>query len=200
MTYEVQQTRWDRIIRRVSGSLGPGSRVSETISELFPMIDIENVPGELLLLGGTQISMGETTQSATVANVAQSMLRNPADSKNLLTLTQMVIFSGTAQIISLGPTLNVFANAGAEVIRDTRRGPAEPPVGLLLSGIALAPAPNFFRMRLNGTQHIVFKDRNGIAVIAPNSAFAISCNTVNTDLFVGYMWRERPAEESELQF
>ncbi len=48
MGQELQQNRYDQLIRRVGGIIGPGSKVVEALGELFPVIDVENVPGELL--------------------------------------------------------------------------------------------------------------------------------------------------------
>ena len=198
MTFEVQQTRWDRIIRRASGSIGPGSRVSETLSELFPVLDVERVPGELLLLGGTQVAMGASFTAAAVALIPGSMVRNPGGSGNLITITQVAIASGSVQRGVAGVTLNTFPTAGVQTIRDTRRGPAGKPVGQVLSDNALVPGPIFFRFLLDGVTTFVLKDDNGVAVLAPGTAFAVGGTTANTDLSVGWMWRERPAEESEL--
>lgn len=196
--YEVQQTRWDRIIRRVSGSIGPGSRVSETISELFPMIDVERVPGELLLLGGTQLCMGTTNTAGVAAQFAQSMLRNPGGSNTLITITQVVMFSSAAQTLRAGPTLNTFPTAGIQTIRDTRRGPAGVPVGQCLSDSGGVAGPLFFRMQMNGSSPFIWNDENGLAVIAPGTAFAVSNAAANANLEVGWLWRERPAEQAEL--
>ncbi len=200
MTYEVQQTRWDRIVRRVTGSVGPGSRVSETISELMPVLDIERVPAELLLLGGTQICMGQTNTAAVVAQFSQSMIRNPLDSNTIITVTQAVVHSATAQFARAGPTLNVFAVAGTQAIRDGRVGLLQPPVGVVLSDSLLVSGPLFFRFFLDGTQDSVLKDPNDLAVLAPGTAFSVSNTGTDADLQVGWMWRERPAEPSELQF
>ena len=200
MTFEVQQTRWDRIIRRVSGSIGPGSRVEQTLSELFPVLDVERVPAELLLLGGTQIAMGQIRLSPLAANFNQIMIRNPGGSQALLTVTQVAIFSTTAQIIRVGLTLNTFPTAGAEVIRDARRALTDPPVGQVLGDQLLVASPFFFTFRVNGSDTVFLKDINELAVLPPGTALTIGANTVNTNLEVGFMWRERPAEESELQF
>jgi len=198
MTYEVQQTRWDRIVRRVSGSIGPGSRVSETLSELFPVLDVERVPAELLLLGGTQLGMGQVTIEPLAANFPQAMLRNPGGSGNIITVTQVAIFSSTAQLARAGPTLTTFATAGTQVVRDTRRGPLGIPVGQVFADNLLVAGPLFWRYQLNGIDSFILKDPNDVAVLAPGSAFAVGCGTVNTNLRVSFMWRERPAEESEL--
>jgi len=198
MTYEVQQTRYDRIIRRVTGSIGPGSRVSESISELFPMVDVERVPGELLLLGGTQICMGRVSISALAANFSLAMLRNPGLSENIITITQVRFFTSTAQSMGLGPTLNTFPVSGNQAVRDTRRGPAGETVGQVLEDRALVTGVDFFRARANGTDDTVIEDPNGVAVLVPGTAFSVSCRTVNTNLIIGFLWRERPAEQSEL--
>lgn len=198
MTFEVQQTRWDRIIRRASGSIGPGSRVSETLSELFPVLDVERVPGELLLLGGTQIAMGQLDLTPLAANFPQIMLRNSGGSGSIITITQVRVSSTTAQRCRFGPTLNTFTVNGLQTIRDTRRGPVGTPVGRVLGDRLLVKGPNFFTAQLNGTDDVVLEDPNGVAVVVPGTAFSVSANVVNTDLVCSFLWRERPAEESEL--
>jgi len=198
MTYEVQQTRYDRIIRRVTGSIGPGSRVSESISELFPMVDVENVPGELLLLGGTQICMGATIEVPAVARFPLSMVRNPGGSNALITVTQVVMHSPTSMEVNAGPTLNTFPNAGQQTIRDTRRGPAGQPVGQALSDSSLVIGPLFHRLAVTAGEALIWSDDNGLAVLAPGTAFAVGGLVTNTELAVGWLWRERPAEQSEL--
>ncbi len=198
MTYEVQQTRWDRIIRRVSGSIGPGSRVSETISELFPMVDVERVPSELLLLGGTQVCLGEASPGNLAANFAQVMLRNPGGSNALITVTQAAVASGTAQIVGVGITENTLSTAGSQQIRDSRRGPGGVPVGLVLEERLLVTGPVFYRFDLLADETYTLKDPNDLAVLSPGTALSITATTVNTNLRVGFMWRERPAEQSEL--
>jgi len=198
MTFEVQQTRWDRIVRRVSGSIGPGSRVSETLSELFPVMDVERVPAELLLLGGTQICIGTVSQVAVAAQFAQQMLRNPGGSGNIVTVTQVAIFSSVAQRARAGLTLTTFATAGTQTIRDGRRGPGGVPVGQILTDSLLVAGPLFYQYSLNGADSFVLKDENGVAVLPPGTAFAVSNGIANADMTTGWMWRERPAEESEL--
>jgi len=97
MTFEVQQTRWDRIIRRVSGSIGPGSRVSETLSELFPVLDVERVPGELLLLGGTAICVGANDNSGAAGQVARHQIFNPVGSGVIATVSKLIVASTVTQ-------------------------------------------------------------------------------------------------------
>jgi len=199
MTYEVQQTRWDRIIRRVSGSIGPGSRVSETISELFPMIDVERVPGELLLLGGTAICHGGGLLNSAAAESPTAQLFNPADSKMLVTLTDVYVAFITPSNIRWGT--NVIQRGtviSTQQFRDTRRGAPSLPVAQVSqdSALAFATGTNQTRVGSNVTLHL--NSRNTVAVLAPGTGFEIGSTGTQTSITYSFYWRERPAEESEL--
>jgi len=200
MTYEVQQTRWDRIVRRVTGSVGPGSRVSETISEVMPVIDLEAVPAELLLLGGTQLAWGQTLFGPVVAAFPYGQVLNPTDSGNIITITSVRIFSDTSQQLNIALTTEVMVTPDSQAIRDSRRGVAGIPVGQC-RGKTDAAAPVFAtRQRVVADTPLVWTDPNDLAVLSPGFAMQIAGTTLNTELALTWMWRERPAEESELQF
>jgi len=199
MTYEVQQTRWDRIIRRVSGSIGPGSRVSETLSELFPMVDVEQVPGELLILGGTQLAFGGFSLAASVGEINKWQLVNPADSGNLVILEKVIYTSAANEEIRWDITSTLFgAAANTQRVLDVRIGVDQLPVarvnfdqaagGTNLTGIAAVTADVSF----------VLENENPIAILAPATAFQISGTTQNVASKIAFYWRERPALESEL--
>jgi len=199
MTYEVQQTRWDRIIRRVSGSIGPGSRVSETISELFPMIDVERVPGELLILGGTQLCNGGGFLTAEVGVSPKGMIFNPEGSGHLITVTSVYAASGGSGNMRWGTTVvQFFPVISTQVFRDTRSLAPALPVGQIsqLGEVALASGTN--QTRVLGSTTLKLEDPNGIAVLAPGSGFEIGPNNQNQTFAFSFYWRERPAEESEL--
>ena len=200
MTYEVQQTRWDRLIRRVSGSIGPGSRVSETISELFPMLDVENAPAELLILGGTRLAMGRSSQAAVAAVFNESMLRNPGGSGVIITVLEVRFSSTTAQVITGGVTLNTFANAFAQVFADTRLGLTDVPTGQVLGSTGALIGPDFYRFNVQASIDTVWRPPKTVAVLGPGSALAIGTTQANTQFSAAYSWQERSAEESELQF
>ncbi len=197
MTFEVQQTRWDRIIRRVSGSIGPGSRVSETLSELFPVLDVERVPAELLLLGGTRLAMGSLRVVAAGANFAQVMLRNPGGSGQLITVTEVRISSPTSQRFVIGPTQNTFTVAGNQAIADTREFP-NGPTGQVLGDSLLVFGASFWQPFLLD-QEIVVQPPDALAVLAPGTALSVSASVSTSDVTVSFLWRERSAEESELR-
>lgn len=198
MTYEVQQTRWDRVVRRVTGSVGPGSRVSESISELMPVMDIERVPAELLILGGTQVVMGSSRAGAVAATFPHVSVRNPLESGNILTISSVQLFSTASQLLNIALSENVLPVAGTQEIRDGRRGVTSEPVGRSEIDNPLVVGPAGGTLRLQALEPFLWFDPNGIAVLPPGISLIISANQVNTSLEAGWLWRERPAEESEL--
>ena len=201
MTYEVQQTRWDRLIRRVSGSIGPGSRVSETISELFPVLDVERVPGELLLLGGTNLMVGGVSQAAVAAMSSQTQIFNPIDSGHLVIPTTILIYSATAQQIFFGLVALALATLPTNPrTRDSRLGVLNSGVGELRTDTNAAIQPTIARVFVGVNETFVLSDPNGLAILAPNSGLQFATTNLNTTLQMTVFWRERAAQESELQF
>jgi len=199
MVYEVQQTRWDRIIRRVSGSIGPGSRVSETISELFPMIDVERVPGELLLLGGTAICSGGGAIAALAANAPTAQLFNPANSGHLVTVTKIYVASQNTGVFRWGTTATQRGTViTTQTFRDTRSlAPALPVAQVSTEAVvALADGTNQ-TVQLSNT-NLTIDSPNSVAVLAPGTGLEIGHDELNGQFNFTFYWRERPAEESEL--
>ncbi len=199
MTFEVQQTRWDRIIRRVTGSIGPGSRVSETLSELFPVLDIERVPGELLRLGGTFLAFGSTTIVGLAGEASKIQLFNPADSGQLVTVSHFEVGLNTTDTVRYGvETTALTTGVGTEVHRDTRTGAVPRPIGQIRSESAVALAPATGRILLLASRTHVVRDPNSVAVLAPGTGLTVGMSLNAFRIDVTFFWRERVAEESEL--
>jgi len=196
---EIQQNRYDQLIRRVTGSVGPGSRVNETISELFPMIDVERVPAELLLLAGTQICMGGGMTAATAGEAGKAQLFNPADSGALVTLTDIrVAASGVTNVLWGRRDASFEAPTATEIFTDLRNVVAATPVAEVhdFSSAALASGVNQTRILPSTTLHI--SNKNEICVLPPGTGFEIGLEGTNINFFFGFNWRERVAEQSEL--
>jgi len=200
MGHEVQQTRWDRIIRRVSGSIGPGSRVSETLTEVMPVIDLERVPAELLLLGGTRMAMGFSTEPAVVDNFQLSMLSNPAGSNAIITLYSLSMSSTGTAGFGLNTTRDTYANTNLTTTEftDGRLLPSQIPVGAILDVASVVAATESYLLITPLGDSVVFAPRPAIAVLTPGTAFSVANRQLNKTLLVNYTWTERPAEESEL--
>ena len=200
MTYEVQQNRWDQLIRRASGSIGPGSRVAETIAELFPMFDVENMPAELLFLSGTKIAMGASLLGASVAENNHHQLFNPADSGHLLTLTDVYLSTVTASGVMLWEASLASAplttDVGNNPLRDTRLGVAQLPVGQIRNDQSAGGVATQLSFRVeNPPFHI--QPKNSIAVLFPGTGITFVSEIVNFDSSVSFFWRERAFLQSE---
>jgi len=201
VTQELQQTRYDRLLRRVGGMVGGGSKVSEVIAELFPMIDVENVPGELLGLMGTDLCMGGGTIVGIAGQAPRTSIENPAGSGKLITVTDFWVSSTNSVIVRWGISNQSLANRlTTEVFRDTRKFAPNLPLGQIhqVSSVALAPATMQTRVLANTTLQI--SDENGIAVLAPGTNLQVGLNVLTSTILYGFYWRERIAEQSELNF
>ena len=200
MTTELQQNRYDQLIRRVGGLIGPGSKVSEVISELFPMIDVENVPGELLALMGTRLCFGGTDVAASAGNISRGQLFNAAGSGVIATITRVDFSTNTASTFHFGINeTELVTDPNDAQFRDTRFDLSSRPVGRIQNqnnNATLAPING--RIRAAANTNITLQDPNGIAVLLPGDGWNVSPNVVNAPLFFNIFWRERAAEQSEL--
>jgi len=199
MTSDLQTSRFDQIIRRVGGIIGPGSKVSEALTELFPVIDIERVPGELLLLGQTSLCVGSANVSAGVGDTARIQVFNPVGSGKLLTVSHALTSSNSASQIrfATGNTA-LTTGVGTEVFRDRRLAGTSRPSGQIRTDatVALTDAHGQYVMLANTV--VILNDENSIAVLPPGAGFEFGMVTTNKLLLATFFWRERQALESEL--
>lgn len=198
---ELQQNRYDQLIRRVGGIIESGSMVSETISELFPMIDVERVPGELLFLNGTRLGIGSVFQTQVAGQVAIGQLFNPADSGMIVTLSTCIITTTSTQRLEWEVGNVAFGSSlGNNILRDTRSGPAVITVAEVRGANQVATLTGHGQIRVVGDRPLTLNDQNAVAVLFPGSGFAVGCTLVNTDIEVNFFWRERVFERSEGAF
>jgi len=199
---DIQQTRYDQLVRRVGGIIGPGSKVAEVITELFPMLDLENLPSELLLLSGTRAAMGGGTLAATSGVSPKFQIFNPADSGHIVTLTRIWFTLGATTVHRWGRSSAVFATTviDSEEFTDTRNPVANAPVAQLraLNVAALANAANQQQVLLHNTLDLT--NANDLCVLSPGFGFEIGAGVTNVNAWCAFNWRERAAEQSELNF
>jgi len=200
MSSDLQQTRYDKLIRRVGGIIGPGSKVAEALPELFPVIDVERVPGELLLLSGTEICFGGGTILAIALEFPTAQLFNPDGSGKLVTLTSLVASSSSGtNTVRFGLTATVRGAAiGTETLRDTRQLPPARPVAQVRQESDAAAANATGQSRILNNTPFYLTDDNGIAVLAPGTGFEIGLDSAASQIHYTFYWRERVALESEL--
>jgi len=199
VTSEIQQTRYDRLVRRVANIIGPGSKVGEVISDLFPMIDVENLPAELYRLMGTQLVFGGGTIVGAGGQVPNAQIFNPADSNTLITVTSFVVAAPFDATLRYGRDNFVLSTLiGTQSVRDTRADINEASVGVIAQESRVALAPGTMQCQLIANQTLIISDPNDVIVLAPGTGLTIGTIVATGVLFYGFNWRERPAEQAEL--
>jgi len=198
---EIQQTRYDQLLRRVAGIIGPGSKVGELITDLLPIFDVENMPGELQLLAGTRLCLGGGTLAAAGGVSPTAVLENPADSGILATIERVDSGSSSNRTVRWGVQNGFRATAvaiGTEDFRDVRLfSPDQPTCNV--RQIAEAPLANGTNQARAAAQTtFTLQSENSICVLPPGTSFEIGVTGNNIDIFYGFLWRERVAEQSEL--
>ena len=186
-------------MRRVAGIIGPGSKVGMVVSELFPMIDVERVPGELLFLMGTRIGFGGASVTAGVGETSKLQLFNPDESGKLVTVTSMWIGSDMTQILTWGiENASRGAAIGPGEFRDSRGAVAEPTSATVFFELS-APTINLTaRTSVIANTALKLEDENGLFVLQPGTGVTVAPQTQVTRIDVTFFWRERVAEQSEL--
>lgn len=198
---ELQQNRYDQLLRRVGDLKGPGSKVGNALADLFPVLDVENVPAELLLLMGSRLCMGRITIAAGGAgNFSQAILNRPS-SNAIGRVIAVTISGGTAQQYLFGPTQQGAGPlAGSQGFSDTRvfgQGTIFQVTGfnnLLVGGGGLYGV----RVPVGESENFIIP--NGMGVLGPTGGFAVSCTAANSILEAHFLWVERTAQPSELNF
>lgn len=202
MTNELQTARYDNLVRRLGGLLGPGSKVTETLSELFPVVETENLPAELLFLGGWITGMNTAVVAATVGEASRVQVFNPAGSGKIAVVTDVFLqnIDGNPNVINFQINETIFSPAPVTgITRDTHAGFA---VGTALAtgGLNTGNTPQAGLLFLEPLVTFHMHIENGICVLAPGSGLEFGTNVDNQALSATFFWRERVALPSELNF
>jgi len=194
----IQQTRWDKLLRRVASIVGEGAIVTETLQEVFPVFDLEDPPAELLILGGTRICFGAGVLGAVSGQASRFQLFNPDDSGYILICTKVLFSPSSNGIVRYGVVNQAIASVGTQRFADTRGRFTALPLGSInqTSSVALAPATGQYR-QLGGTT-LVLNEPKGLFVLGPGTGIEFGSANLNTVNSCTFHWRERPALSSEL--
>jgi len=196
---EIQQNRWDQLIRRVAGIVGGGSQVNDTLNELFPVIDVENVPGELLALQPTDLGFVSGALPAVATFFNHHQIFNPVGSNALIVITKVNIFTTTSQNIRFSNFIGAQATlAGNERRRDTRSGVLASILAQHRTGQSIISGGIDYRMRAVADVNLNLEAENGVSIIFPGTGFTVTTDAANTNSTVAFMWRERVFQPSEL--
>ena len=196
----INQNRYDQLLRRVANLQGPGSKVNDVLTELFPMFDVENMPGELLLLAGTRIAHGGGTIVSGAATAPTVQLFNPAESGHLVTITGVrVAFTATSTVRWGVQPIARGVVAATQIFRDSRRPLTASPVTQVRQEAVAALAAGTNQTRILANTPFLLEDENGVAVLAPGGGFEIGSGAGVNTIFYSFYWRERATEPSELK-
>jgi len=196
---DLQTARYDRLVRRVGGIIGPGSKVTEALSELFPMLDLENMPHELLVLANTQTVNSTISNAAAVGLVSGAQLFNPAGSATIVILSTLFLGGDAGDIDYEAVNTEVPGPFFSGQFRDTRSGFSLESAGKV-SAFTSAPITARGRFRIAAGRSFILQDSDGMFVLAPGTGLSVATNSLNAALDVTFFWREREALQSELNF
>jgi len=199
VTNEIQQTRYDRLLRRVTGIIGPGSKVSEVLTELFPVLDVESMPSELLILAGTNTCFGGGQILSKVGNSPKMGLFNPAASNTIITLTDVYVSSNVNNAnVRWGRNVNELSPISTQLFTDTRNPLAQLPVGRVGSAEEVAQANATGQARVSANDPLHIEGKNDLLILRPGIGFEIGLVSTAALILVTFYWRERPMETAEL--
>ena len=196
---EIQQNRYDALLRRVCDLKGPGSKVNDALGELFPVLEVEDLTTELLALGGWRLAWQSTERPAVAAKNSASQLRNPAGSGALVVVTELQINTTSDQKFQVEVSTTLFGTPVAGLFRDARFGIPRGTAALVSSADDVAVGGGL-RLQTITNRERTIRDDNGLVVLTPGTALNIGTVSDTVLMTVNYFWRERIAEPSELSF
>jgi len=198
---EIQQGRYDALLRRVADLKGPGSKVNDVLEELFPVFDVENLPGELYILMQTDLCFGGGFVGAVSSQAGRGQIFNPAGSGKLITVTQAGVSAAASHINRWGRRDTALTTAlQTQIFRDVRHPTGNLPTGQIRSQVSVALANATGQINSLSITPFVLKDENGLMVLTEGTGFEIGVSSTNTDMSFYFYWRERVAEPSEINF
>lgn len=196
---ELQQNRYDQLMRRVGDLKGPGSKVNDALSELFPTIDVERVPPELLILGGTDACYAAVTITAAVAQFATSSIFNPVDSGKIITVTSFLAGTKINTDLFWGRrNTELSSGLGVQRFKDSRRPFTSLPSAAISILSAATSGDIDGRTIVEPDVSRYIQDIDSLAILSPGFGFQVAMASSNARLDVTWNWRERAAEPSEL--
>jgi len=198
---EIQQGRYDTLVRRVADLKGPGSKVNDMLEELFPVFDVEKLPAELYRLANIDLCWGGGTVAAVAAQGSRGQIFNPAGSGKIITVTTMAIATAANAIVRWGRQDTIqTGNLNTQLFRDVRHPLGNLPTAQIRFQQSVALANATGQTFTLGNTNVILQDPNGLMVLTAGTGFEIGSNTLNQQITFYFYWRERVAEPSEINF
>jgi len=194
----IQTARHDGLIRRLFSIKGGGSLMAESLGDAFPVLLLEGGPVELLKLAGWELGIGGLQATSGVGETNAVQIFNPPNSGKIVIPTTCHVNTGVASVLFVGVTAVALGTASVGRQRDTREGVTARTTAIIRTGVDAVVPVGSARMRTVGNTDFKIADQEGLAVLGPGTGFTIVTVATNVTVNVGFWWRERVAESSEL--
>lgn len=197
MTTPLQITRYDRLVRRAMNLVGEGAIVTGVLPDVFPIIDLEQLPPELRAIGGWRLGFAGQSFTAAAAEFPTLIVANPTDSGILTVVTTAIVSSTVADRINWRVISTVGTGALVNQFRprDTRSAANLTTQLRQVSGVAPVPLGSTSRLGAADPLHILNGDS---FVLFPQSQFEVGGLTAQGTILVAFAVMERQFEQSEL--
>ena len=196
----LQTARLENFIRRWGSIKGGGSILSETLGDVFPILDLENLTPENHLTAGWNLFCGQATVVGVAAQLAGLQLTQPAGRTSLVVVDKIIVNAELAQDITFGVNLTPRASIINTNNKDTRNAQAFNANAIITGNANMGVAALGGIIAVAAATDRELEAPNGLGVLGPGGSFSVVCATVNSDLTVTFFGRERQAEPSELSF
>lgn len=201
MAFELNQSRYDQLLRRVGDLKGPGSKVSTALEDVFPTLDVESNRGELQLLSGMRLCVGALSLAPVALNSNRIQVFNPVASGVIAAVTTVLVSSDTSINIRIATTaIALTTGSGVEVFRDRRLGVTSRPTCQIRQDATVALTDANFNIALLAGETLPITDENDVGILPPGSGLEVGTSVVNVRLTATILWRERTVEPSEINF
>ena len=197
---DLQQARYDQLVRRVGGLYGGGSKVTEVLPEMFPVLELEHTTPELIALSGWRTAWQSTERPANVGGTTRSQLSNPPGSNVIAAVTMIIIAGDTSSVIqSQLETVSIGGTPVRGLFRDGRFGVPRN-TALTVESVDGGTVGGGLRLQIPAGEQVFLRDDNGIVVLTPGTRLTIGTVVFNVRMTINYFWRERVALDSEINF
>jgi len=201
---EILAGRYNRALQKLFAIKGPPP-VRQLAGEISPNISVfsgvENRYLESWLRFAVVLTLGPT-----VAQIEAGQLRNPSGS-NVIAVLEAAFFATGANPLQVSVSMNHLnqadlTNVSTGILLDPRAGPPGQKASVCIPSTSAGGAVDlaFTIARAvspaNTTYPLILEDDQEITLL-PGDTYRFLENTVNNQMFVNLIWRERFLEESE---
>ena len=196
----LQTARLENFIRRWGSMKGGGSVLSETLGDVFPTLDLQNLAPDNYALAGWYPFFIFGSVIGIAAQQTGISLINPANSGHIVVVDGFILRLEVGSRATIGTSLPLFTPfVLSSAARDTRLA-ARTGNATLGGNANVGAAENGMIVQLAGNVDREIILPHGTAILAPGTQLAVVTSTVNVDTTASFFGHVRIAEPSELSF